>query len=135
MAEQNGLKQADHDLLKRALKTHEHVTGEKVTHLADSIPVVTEEDPKAKAKAAQKAYEDNAKLTSRVEQTQQAERQARAAAAAPAGAASPAESPSTPSNVQPGNPGGGQEAMATDRAKEQGFDRKGDEPSTAQPSH
>jgi len=119
--EQTGLKQADHDLLKRALKTHEHVTGEKASHLADSIPVVNEEDPAAKAKEAQRLHDANAKLSARVEETQQAERRARAALDA------------GPGSVQPGNPGGGQEAMASDRAKAAGFDRKGEEPGTAAP--
>ncbi len=123
MAENYGLKQADHDLLKRALSTHEHVTGERVTHLADSIPVLADEDPKAKAAKAQKDYEAQAKLNSRVEETAQAERRARAAATAPSDA------------QQPGNPGGGQEALATDRAKAAGEGREGEKPASGAPSH
>ncbi len=136
MAEQQtGLKKDDHELLKRALKTHEHVTGERASHLADSIPVVEDEDPKAKAARQQKEYEATAALNRRVEETQQAERRARAAAGAGAGTGSPAESPNTPANVQPGNPGGGQEALATENAKAAGHDRKGEEPPTARPGH
>lgn len=129
MAEQNGLNQQDHDLLRRALKTHEHVTGERASHLADSIAVASPVDPKAKAEASKRAYDSQAKLQNRVEETEQAQRRARVESEG--GGPRPAESPNTPANVQPGNPGGGQEAMATERAKAQGFDRKGQEPQSA----
>lgn len=130
-----GLNKDDHALLKRALKTHEHVTGERATHLADSIPVASDDDPEAKAKEAQRQHEATAKLAARVEETQQAERRARAdQQAGTSTAGRPAESPGTPANMQPGNPGGGQEALATERAKAAGLDGKGHEPATAAPS-
>lgn len=115
------LSKEDHAIVRRALTSHERLTGERAAHLIDSIEVESDQDPAAKQKAAQEAYNAQAELNRKVEETHQAERRARAGGR-------------TPDDIQPGNPGAGQEALVTERAKALGISPHGREPETAAPS-
>src|SRR4051812_27837564 len=107
------ISQSDHDIVRRALTTYERTTGERAAHLIDQIEVADDAaDAQAKQDKAAADYKAQAELNRRVEETQQAERQARAGAA-------------SGDALQPGNPGAGQEALVTERAKAQGIKAAG----------
>ena len=120
MAEKDfGLKREDHQKLTRAARMYSNLTGEDVNGIVSSIPVRSEEDDAAaRAKAAEEDAQRKAEMNRKVEEAQQ---QARRLQSGQTG------------DVQPGNPGPGQPAMATERAKDAGHDRHGEEPDTAQP--
>lgn len=97
------------EVIKRALTAYERMTGdEKAAGLAGRIQIADpEKDAAEEAKRVQDQYNRQAELARRVEETQQAQRQAERAAQGG-------------DDTQPGNPGGGQEALATERAKAAG---------------
>jgi hypothetical protein len=122
MAEFAGIKQEDKQKLERAARMYSNATGEDVTGVVGSIPVYNpEEDQKAKAKAAEEQLTRQAETQSALEKSQQEARRLRART-------------NEQGEVQPENPGPGQPAMVTERAKAQGADRKGEEPATAKPT-
>lgn len=115
-SEFKGLKKEEHERLKRAVTMYHNLTGETVD--ISGIPIENpEEDAKAKAKRAEKDLQEQADITRKSEEAQQRERQLRAR---PVGG-----------DVQDENPGPGQPAMVTERAKAQGKRRKGQEPKSA----
>lgn len=114
------LSEKDHDTVKKALNTYERMTGEPASGLINQIEVANpEKDTAAEAARKDAAYKSQAELQAAVEATEQAQRRAAAAAVA------------NPDNMQPQNPGGDQEAMATERAKAAGA--KPASPPTAAP--
>lgn len=124
MPEFAGISQEDKQRLERAARMYTNATGEDVTAVVSAIPVQPDEADSAEAKAA-KAEEElkwSAEAQSSLDKAHQHER--RLARERDAG---------FPAAVQEGNPGPGQPAMATTRAKAAGRTRKGEEPSIARP--
>jgi hypothetical protein len=109
----------NHEKIRRALTMYERTTGESVAGLIDAVEVDSGEDLAAKREAHDKAYAAQAELNAKVEATEQAQRRAQAARDA--------------GDLQPGNPGAGQEALVTERAKALGIQPAGKEPATAAP--
>lgn len=111
----------EHDKLQRAAEMYTRLTGESIGDIVGKIAVSdADADKEAEAKAADDRYRAQAAAQSAYEVAEQAHRRARAAVDA--------------GGVQPGNPGPGMPAMATERAKAAGHDRHGEEPPTAKPS-
>ena len=107
-----GLKKEEHEKLTRAAAMYTNMTGEKID--VASIPVYSEEeDAKAKQKQAENDLKRTAETTRKVEEARQEERRLKIQAEG---------------GVQDHNPGPGQPAMITERAKAQGKSRKGQEP-------
>jgi hypothetical protein len=106
------LSKEDYDTLKRALGMFERLTGDKTSQILALASVANpEEDKKAEAARKDAAYKRQAELTALHEDAEQKLRQSRETR--------------TADEVQPGNPGPGQGALATERAEEAGH-RKGE---------
>lgn len=117
MGEYKGLKKEDHEKLQRAVTTHKNITGESVD--ISGIPVYNEEeDLKAKQAKATAEFERKSKVDNELEKAQQRARQIE-------------RDSHGGGDVQSENPGPGQPAMVTERAKEQGVSRAGEEPDIA----
>lgn len=116
MAEFKGLSKADHEKLTRAARMYTTLTGEALD--VRGIPIAAEEtdSPEAKAKRAEEELRQQAEVTRKREEADQASRRLASGVR---------------SDVQPGHPGPGQPAMVTERAKEAGVTRKGEEPEMA----
>lgn len=83
MAEEfKGIPKADLEVLKKAARAYETLTGESVKAVG-MIPVLPEEseDPAAKAKKAEETLKAEAEVTKKREESQQAERKLRIAQA------------------------------------------------------
>lgn len=118
MPEFAGLSKEDHEKLTRAATMYRNLTGEALD--VTSIPVAEpEKDAKERAKREEKAFTERAKATKSAEDAKQKLRQLEIAEQKGA------------SGVQDENPGPGQPAMVTERAKAQGVSRKGEEPESA----
>lgn len=118
MAEFSGIKQEDHQKLERAARMYSNATGEDVTGIVGQIPTAKpEEDAKAKAEREQRRTEQTAAANREVEEADRRARQLR--------------NQRDTGEVQDENPGPGQPAMVTERAKAAGISRKGEEPNMA----
>src|SRR5687767_7665059 len=118
MPEFAGLKKEDHEKLSRAAKMYATLTGETID--VGAIPIAEpEEDAKKKAERQERALANQAELTKKLEEAKQAERKLTIS--------------QQRGDIQDENPGAGQPAMVTERAREQGVTRKGQEPPQAAP--
>lgn len=116
MAEFKGLKKDEHAALTRAVTMYANLTGEKVN--ISGIPVASDEDdPKKKAEQDAKELAASAKATAAAEDANRELRRLQVRQQGGGG-------------IQDENPGPGQPAMVTERAKAQGVSRKGEEPAT-----
>jgi hypothetical protein len=120
-----GIKPEEKAQLERAARMYTNATGEDVTAVVSGIPVQPDAHEAAEAKAAhaEEELKWSAEAQTKLDKARQEERRMKRA--------SDAGFPG--SEVQEGNPGPGQPAMATERAKAQGRNRKGEEPSIARP--
>jgi hypothetical protein len=131
MAEQQQLEQREFNTLKMALNTYRNsapdrgaidgdplLSGQEVEALSSKLKGLVKkdgDDADAKAKKAQQDYDKQAKFGMARDAMQQKERQFS----------------QDPDSVSPENPGPGANAMITEKAKEQGMSRKGQEPDAA----
>jgi hypothetical protein len=135
----SGIEQSEHEALQRAAKLYAG-TGEDVTGVVDKIPVKgeSEEDKSKKAEAKNKLDEESLQSTAEaqaaLEKAQQEARQIQARTDEQ-GNVWPEPEGAEPKDVQPGNPGAGQPAMATEKAKAQGMGRQGEERKEARPAN
>ena len=116
MAEYAGIKEEEQKRLGEAATMYRNMTGHDLSSVVSGIPVQKpEEDAKAKQARAQKQLDSTAQAQRHLED---ADRQARKLRRQAQGG----------DDVQDNNPGPGQPAMVSDRAREQGVTRKGEEP-------
>ena len=120
-----GITQVEKERLERAARMYTNATGEDVTSVVSAIPVQPDaaETVEAKAAKAEQELQWSAEAQRNLDSAHQQER--RLARERDAG---------FPSAVQEGNPGPGQPAMATTRAKAAGMRRTGEEPRSARRS-
>lgn len=118
MGDFKGLKKDEMEKLRRAVRTHEHLTGEHVD--IGAIPEADDEkDQQAEQEKAQRELDRKAKVDRELERAHQEARKAER------------DKHKGDGDVQDENPGPGQPAMVTEAAKAQGASRKGDEPASA----
>ena len=132
----SGIEQSEHEALRRAAKLYAG-TGEDVTGVVERIPVKgeSEEDKSKKAEAKNKVDEESLQATAEAQaQLEKAQQEARKIQnrTDSAGNVWPEQNPD---DVQPGNPGAGQPAMATEKAKAQGLGRQDEVRKEAKPGN
>lgn len=117
-----GLKKEDHEKLTEAATLYRNLLGKDLTGVVSGIPVAEEgDDAKAKAQKLEASAKRSAEVTAAKEKADQEARQLSIQRHKDAG------------DIQPENPGPGQPAMVTERAKAAGVSRKGEEPAIAAP--
>lgn len=126
-----GLKKEDKDELVKATRLYAS-TGKDLSGVIDRIPVVPD-DPKEKEAADKKRAEENNKKAEESLQ-RQAEATRRREEADQESRRIAARTDALGNEIQDENPGPGQPAMVTERAKAAGVSRKGEEPKIARPT-
>lgn len=113
-----GLKKEDHEKLTEAATLYRNLLGKDLTGVVNSIPVAdsAENEAAAKAKKAEADLKRSAEIQRAKEDADQQARQLDLQKQRESG------------DIQPENPGPGQPAMVTERAKAAGVSRAGEEP-------